>query len=243
MRFVVDAHRGVEGLENNPALPRHCESLERGLALMSSYTEKACKVSPKLRLAYRLSTGDLKGARPKRSAKPTKAVFPTTRFSCVMVNPVAQIWVCTKEPWEGGNIGRRSEGGKAPAQDKLPHRLGEFAVLTGDDPVLDEAGVPKVFTRMKAEETMQRLFDETPPENHIADNNDPEQRTTTVYQNQTHSVHFDPDFNGATNPFNIYNTRVQRPVLHPRGDFLLKFRSITGAIKEADRLDKVTRGV
>lgn len=244
MRFVVDQYR-VDGLANNISLPRHVETAERGFELMRQYTAKACKANPELHKALKRAgdTQDVQPTRKPRVTKPKKVQFPITRFTCVMANSVAQVWICTKQPWEGV-IGRRGPGGRPPAKDRLPHVRGEYAVLKGEEPLLDEAGAPKVFPLlMQAEAAMQRLFDETPGDERMVDNNDPDHRTTTVYQNRTHSVHFDPDFNGALMPFNIYNHRVHRPIIHTRGDFPLKFRTITSAIKEADLLDKKARGV
>lgn len=239
MRFVVEGHR-VEGLERDKGLPRHCESLERGIELMQQYTDKACKEHPRLRDILDVS----KVPGKTRARKPKKVAFPITRFSCIMANPVAQIWVCTHGIHESPQLGRRKEGAKAPEGDKLPHEQGDFAVLKGDVPVLDEQGTPKVYKlRSDAEDEMQRLYRLTPEDERYSDNTDPERRTTTVFQNETISVHFDPDNNGSNLPFNLYNTRVFKPVLHPRGEFPLKFRSITGAVKEAIRLDKLNRGV
>lgn len=243
MRFVVDQYR-VDGLPNNTSLPRHCETARVGLELMLAYTERACKKNPELRKALN-QAGDVEPQpqQQRRKAKPKKAEFPTTRFSCIMANSVAQVWVCTKDKWEAGQIGRRGADNRAPEKDKLEHKPGEFAVLKGDEPVVDENGAVRVFlTRMSAEQEMQFIYEQTPPEERMSDNNDPERRTTTVYQNLTHSVHFDPDYNGSVTPFNIYNHQVHRTVLNPRGDFPLKFRSISGAIREADRLDKISRG-
>jgi hypothetical protein len=243
MRFVVDQHRGVQGLPQYSSLPRHCESLERGGNLMKFYTDKACRESPELRLAHKIATGKLKGTRKKREPKPKKAVFPITRFTCIMANPIAQIWACTKAQWEAVNVGRRNTDKKPPKNDKLPHELGDFAVLKGDDPVLDDEGQVRVFKlRGEAEEMMQTLYLDTPGEDRLSNNTDPEQPTTTVYQNVNYSVHFDPDYNGSSHPFNIYDTRNHKVVLNPRGNFPLKFRSITGAIKEADLLDHIIRG-
>jgi hypothetical protein len=241
LRFVIDQHKRVEHLPHYSSLPRHCESLERGIELMRFYTKKACKESPELRLAHKLATGQAKQVREKRPPKPKKVEFPTTRFTCIVANPVAQVWFCNKEKWQAANVGRRN--GTPPTNDKLPHIPGQYAVLRGDDPVLDEQGEVRVFELlMKAEEMSHSLYEETPADERLSDNTDPERRTTTVYQNANYSVHFDPDYNGAPQPFNIYDTRNHKVVLHPRGNFPLKYRAITGAIKEADRLDKLIRG-
>jgi hypothetical protein len=119
-----------------------------------------------------------------------------------------------------------------------------LAVVKGDEPVLDDDGQVRVFkSKMAAEGMMQTLYLDTPGEERLSNNTDPESPTTTVYQNANYSVHFDPHFNGAVQPFNIYDTRNHKVVLHPRGDFPLKYRAITGAVKEADLLDKQVRGV
>jgi hypothetical protein len=110
MKFVVDQHRGVEGLPHYSSLPRHCESLERGTALMKFYTDKACRESPALRLAHKIATGKIKGTRKKREIKPKKAVFPITRFTCIMANPVAQVWLCNEGAL--GDRQRRSAEGR-----------------------------------------------------------------------------------------------------------------------------------
>jgi hypothetical protein len=241
MRYVVDQHKRVEHLPHYSSLPRHCESLERGIELMHFYTKKACRESPELRVAHKLATGQAKPPKPKREPKPKKVAFPFTRFSCIMANPVAQVWLCTKPKWEAANVGRRQ--GNSPVNDLLPHEPGQLAVLKGDDPVLDDNGGARVFhLPVEAEEMMRTLYNDTPPEDRLSDNTDPERRTTTVYQNRSYSVHFDPDFNGAAQPFNIYDTRNHKVVLHPRGNFPLKYRSITTASKEADRLDQLIRG-
>lgn len=267
MRFVVDQHKQVEHLPRYSTLPRHCESLEAGRELMERYTKRACRESMELNRAHKIAIGKIKAPKAKpepqpepeevegaipeprvrkpRVKKPKKVEFPITRFTCIMANPVAQIWLCTKEPWETVNIGRRV-GGKVtrPDSDKLRHRRGEYAVLKGSEPVVDEDREVRVFTRRdQAEAVMESLYDQAPADEKMSNNTDPERRTTTVYQNASYSVHFDPDFNGAKQPFNIFDTENFKVVLHPRGDFPLKYRSITSAIAEADRLDKLLRGV
>jgi hypothetical protein len=256
MRFVVDQHKQVEHLPRFSTLPRHCESLKVGEEMMRRYTKRACQRSPELSQAFRSAVGQPpppvkqvdpdKPQRKPRQSKPKakKVEFPITRFTCIMANPVAQIWVCTKAKWEGMSIGRRSEGGRPPRADNLPHEVGEYAVLKGDEPVLDENGTVRVFAlRMQAEAMMETLYDQVPADEKMSNNTDPERPTTTVYQNQSYSVHFDPDFNGPKQPFNIFDTQNFKIVLHPRGDFPLKYRTITSAITEADRLDKLLRGV
>lgn len=257
MRFVIDQHKQVEHLPRFSTLPRHCESLEVGTEMMRRYTKRACQQSRELSRAFKSANGPVtlpepietdpsqpqRKPRAKAVARPKKVEFPISRFTCIMANPVAQIWVCTKPAWQS-NIGRRTKGGRPPRADKLPHNVGEYAVLQGDDPVLSPTGEPQVYRLlMQAETVMQRLFDEAPDDEHISNNMDPERRTTTVYQNRSYSVHFDPDYNGAKQPFNIFDTMNFKIVLHPRGNFPLKYRSITGAIAEADRLDKLLRGV
>lgn len=254
MRFVVDQHKQVEHLPRFSTLPRHCETLEIGTEVMRRYTKRACHQSPELNRAHKSATGQIKPIsepqpdspqrKPRTAPRRRKVEFPITRFACIMANPIAQIWLCTKAKWEATNIGRRTQQGKRPASDKLRHEIGEYAVLTGDEPVLDENGEVKVFKlRHQAEAVMESLYDAVPADEKMSNNTYPEQATTTVYQNQSYSVHFDPDFNGSKQPFNIFDTDNFKVVLHPRGDFPLKYRSITGAIAEADRLDKLLRGV
>jgi hypothetical protein len=257
MRFVVDQHKQVEHLPRFSTLPRHCETLDEGSEMMRRYTKRACHQSPELSRAFRSAVGQSpppvkqvspdKPQRKPRQPKPKKhkkVEFPITRFTCIMANPVAQIWVCTKAKWEGMSIGRRAEGGRPPAADKLPHEVGEYAVLKGDEPVLDDNGNVRVFAlRMQAEAMMETLYNQVPDDEKMSNNTDPDRPTTTVYQNQSYSVHFDPDFNGAKQPFNIFDAQNFKVVLHPRGDFPLKYRTITSAITEADRLDKLLRGV
>jgi hypothetical protein len=258
MRFVIDQHKQVEHLPRFSTLPRHCESLEIGTDMMRRYTKRACQQSPELNRAFKSANGPItlpepamtdpdkpqRKPRVKAVPKPKKVEFPITRFTCCMANPVAQVWVCTKAKWEGIGVGRRSQTGRPASGDKLNHELGEFAVLRGDEPVLDAHGAVRVFTSLReAEGMMETLYDATPADEKMSDNNDPERRTTTVYQNRSYSVHFDPDYNGAKQPFNLFDVINFKVVLHPRGNFPLKYRSITGAIAEADRLDKVLRGV
>lgn len=245
MPFVVDQHRGIKGLPHNPSLPRHCDSMEQATELMTSYTKRACRASPELKQAHHLAQGiEPSPARIKREPKPKKVHFSATRFICIIANPVAQVWVCTKEPWETVAVGRRAKDKRPSAGDGMAHEPGDYAVLKGDDPVLGEDGKVRVFkTRSEAEGMMNTLYLDTPGDERFSDNNDPEHPTTTVYQNLSYSVHFDPDYNGSKSPFNIFDTRNLKVVLHPRGNFPLKFRTITGAIKEADRMDREVRGV
>lgn len=63
-------------------------------------------------------------------------------FECVFANPVAQVWLCTKER---SNRGRKLKGGKTPEQYMLPHRLRECAVLKLDQPVRDVNNQIRVF--------------------------------------------------------------------------------------------------
>jgi hypothetical protein len=252
MRFVVDQHKQVEHLQPFSTLPRHCESLEVGTEMMRRYTKIACQQSKELAKAFKSATGKAKPDKPtpegtepapKRQPKRKKVEFPLTRFTCIMANPVAQVWVCTKDVWESVHVGRRPGQGKKKT-DKLPHQRGEYAVLKGDEPVLDSNNEVRVFHRRdQAEAMMESLYFRVPDDERLSNNTDPERRTTTVYQNQSYSVHFDPDFNGAKQPFNIFDTENFKVVLHPRGEFPLKYRTITSAITEADRLDKLLRGV
>lgn len=258
MRFVVDQHR-VEDLPRNTSLPRHCESLERGENLMKSYTQQACKAVPSLMQAYRIANGLAPSPKPPkvvkvanqpkptnelrvrtpRQKKPPKAVFSSTRFVCVAANPVAQVWLCTKSRWEV-NLGH-DRSGKRKQADKLSHEPGEYAVLKGDEPVLDEQGGIRVFQlRSQADAMAETIFYDTPGEDRLS--MDPEKPTTTVYQNMNYSVHFDPDFNGVTSPFNIFDTNNLKMVLRGRGRVLV-FKNITSAITEADRRDRDIRGV
>lgn len=246
MRFVIDQHKRIEHLPHNPSLPRHCESLEVGRELLEAYTKRALRGNKPLKEAFELANGipSEPQQRQPRAAKSKKVKFPTTRFTCIEANPVAQVWLCTKERYEAMTVGRNSKTSKLPEGDKLPHLKGELAVLKGDVPVLDDNGQVKVFAnRLLAEEVMERIYRETPADEKLLDNNDPDRPTTTVYRNRNYSVHFDPDFNGALFPFNVYDTRVHKVVLHPKGDTPLKFKSIIGAIEEADRRDRDIRGV
>lgn len=263
MRFVVDQHKQVEHLQRFSTLPRHCENLEVGTELMHRYTKRACQLSSELHRAFKSAKGPVRlelepkeqltpktrpvkkpsKQRTNASPKPKKVDFPLTRFTCVMANPVAQVWLCTL-PRGHSQVGRRSESGRPPRADVLPHEVGEYAVLRGDVPILASNGEVRVFSLpMDAEAVMQQLFDEAPDDEHISNNMNPDRRTTTVYQNRSYSVHFDPDYNGTKLPFNIFDTTNFKIVLHPRGNFPLKYRCITNAIEEADRLDKILRGV
>lgn len=262
MRFVVDQHKKVEHLPNNPALPRHCQTLKRGIELMKVYTNKACRASPELAAAFKRGQEPIlptppqteeenppekiidplpKPERPRRETKPKPVRFPTTRFVCVAANSVAQVWLCVKHKGEV-SIGRRT--GKAPKGDSLPHKKGECAVLRGDLPLVDsDTNDALVFaTRQQAEAKMQELYNATPGDEKMTDNNHPDFRTTTVYANETHSVHFDPDYNGTLMPFNIYDIQNQKMYMDARKDQPLKFKTITGAITKADELDKQYRG-
>lgn len=248
LRFLVYQHK-VDGLPNNIGLPRHCESLERGIEIAKAATKKACKADPVLHLNWKISQGLAPPPKPpkptaikvrkKRIFPPGKVFFSTSRFTCIIVNPVAQIWVCTKHPYEVATVGRRTAEKRLPQQQDLPHKIGEFAVLKGDDPVVDYKGVPKVFEhRVVAEELIKKLYAETPEDECFPDNNNPDYPTTTVYANSIFSVHFDVDNNSPLKPFNIYNYKLHKPYLQTRANLPMLYKSITTAINKADELER-----
>lgn len=235
MPFVVNQHR-VDGLPSDPKLPRHVPTLEAGIELVGRLSTFAVRQNRLLNCHLGRSVAVPKEPKPPRQPKPVP--FPTTRFLCVMANSVAQVWLCTKAPWEAGQIGRRKKNGKPPEADKLPHMHGDYAVLKGDVPVVDSKRVPVVYrTWMEAELVADQLYYETPEEERYP------KGKTTVYENMNFSVHFDPDNNGSNRPFNIYSTRHHKQVLDASDNVPWLFKTITSAVREADRLDKEARGI
>lgn len=239
-RFVVCQHR-LEGFDRNRALPRHVPTLEEGRTICGHLSRKAIKENPDLKEKAKLVRAKAEKASRRKAerklARSKSVPFPTTRFVCTQATSAAQVWCCIKDREDTRPIGRRAQGGHLAQLDSLPHEKGDYAVLRGDDPVLDDNGVPKVFkTWMEAEEGMLQVYNEMPEDERYP------MGTTTVYANRTISVHFDPDNNSITRPFNLYTPIYHKPILHPIRQEPVMYKKITSAIAQADELDRIIRG-
>jgi hypothetical protein len=143
MRFVIDQHKQVEHLPRFSTLPRHCESLEVGIDMMRRYTKRACQQSPELSRAFKSANGPVtlpepittdpdkpqRKPRPRPEPKAKKVEFPITRFTCMHGEPGR-----SGLGLHQGQVGRNRasvDAARVDAHpgDKLPHELGEYAVL------------------------------------------------------------------------------------------------------------------
>lgn len=267
MRFVVDAHK-LAGLSPARSLPRHAPTLEAGIEIAKHHTGVALAAASGLTKYMQPAEGDgpvqqdaaspavdepvlqepprpakLNTAAPRvrkpreKKEKPRPAQkFATTRFVCIAANSVTQVWQCVKDRSEAAPVGRRKAGGSAAEGDKLSHNRGDCAVLMGDVPVLDEHRRVRVFhSWQEAEEEAERIFYATPEDERFP------LGSTKVYANLTAMVCFDPACNTRHEPFNIY-FHEGYPLKDERCDMPKTFRKITGAIAEADRIDRKLRG-
>lgn len=241
MRFVIAIRPDQRASYKDASLPRHVPTVEAGVQIASRITAKALAARPEL------------GRDEVPAAKLPEVSI--TRFVCVAANPVAQVWLCNAD--DASPRGRRSKGGKAPQQTPMPHTKGEYMVMIGDAPVVDQDNMIRTYpTRTSADEDAAHYYAVADEETRFHDA-DP----AILYRNASYEVLFSPAIS-LTHPFVIRHTDsatlVQKrmktkddpdrektfsgafapPRREQIGDDPARFRMISGAIGYADDLDR-----
>ena len=261
MRWVVDAHRTTK----SPLKKRHVPSFEEGIAMAQEATTTWLRGHPAD--AFYITTA------PQKKAVPVLASFSTTLFDCIVANPIAQVWQCNSVVGATAAIGRRTKEGRAPKQTYVPHAPGECAVLVGEGPVRNPDGQVRVYRSwVEAEEHALSLFESADEEerilwhkgdkrvggtHHIDVIFDPDvngrkrpfslylpQHRRPIYEDRTVMAEMPNNFHGTKEEIEEQRKAWKRlnrvPSFEER---VLRFRSITGAMTEAEKRERMLGGI
>lgn len=206
MRFVVGAHKATTSTHKRHA-PTEEEAIERAKAATSFWLAAHPADRVHLTVAPADETTEASPSDSKAPAIPQQP-FATTLFDCVYANPVAQVWLMTRDPGEHKPVGRRKANGRAAEQTSIPHTKGESAVLRGSQPIRNADGSVRVFhTQGEAEEYADHLYREEPEEDTIS------WKPGNVVVGATARIQilFNPTIYGVSKPFILWLAHLDHP--------------------------------
>ncbi len=218
MRWVVGPHK-----KTGASYRRHAENEAAAIDAAKAATDAFLRETPSAAHFHFYSTasepGDNSGTPLSTAASPSATVagkarpFSTTLFDCVYANPVAQVWMMTREPGEHKPVGRRKAGGQPATQTVMPHEKGQCAVLLIDRPVRTLDGQVRVYhSQGEAEEAAATFYEEAPEEDTISWR----PGHVRVASSLDVEVHFNPEVYGVPKPFVLWLPRHQRCVFVDR---------------------------
>lgn len=210
MPWFTGAHRTTES-----RLHRYVETMDGALKLAIATTRDWLKEHPAdkvhVKAAFLPAASDLKGDK-RRRGRPAKAkleAFSTYHFTCIAANPYAQVWQCTSYSGEKKAVGRRKSDGKPADETPFRHQKGECSVLIGDLPVRNPDGNIRIFERWaEADEFALDLFMNAPEDDVISW----KEGDVVVGRSRNFNIEFNPDINGVSKPFTLWNVTYEKPV-------------------------------
>lgn len=211
MPWFAGAHKKTDS-----KLHRYTPTMDAALKVALIASKRWLKDHPEDKDHYKVTplpaSSELTGYAKRHRGRPSKdklELFSTYHFTCIAANPYAQVWQCTSYPGEKAKVGRRKADGRAPDETRFRHQKGECSVLLGEHPVRNPDGTIRVFNRWaEADEFALALFMNASEDDvftwKVGD--------VVVGRTLNFNVEFNPEINGVTKPFTIWNVKFNKPV-------------------------------